>query len=91
MAIRTKLVELSETPTKIDFTDNMDRISSIVLQNLADTGYVYIGNENVSTENFGVRIPPEGTFDIDLQVGDDLYAATNGGDNITVSVMSLDN
>ena len=88
--IRTKLVGLEGTPTKIDFTDGMNREVALVIQNLADSGYVYIGNENVSTSNFGVRIPPEGTFDVDLTVGDDLYAVTNGVDDITISVMSMD-
>ena len=86
--IRTKLVELSDTPTQIDWMDEVDRPVSIVIQNLADEGYVYLGTSSVSTSNFGIRIPPEGTFDIDL-LEDNLYAATNG-ESITVSVMSLD-
>jgi len=90
MAIRTKLVELSATPTKIDYTDSMDRSSSVVIQNLADEGYAYIGNENVSSSNFGLRVPPEGTFDVELAAGENLYAVTNGVDSITVSVMSMD-
>ena len=88
--IRTKLVGLEGTPTKIDYTDNMDRATSIIIQNLADEGYVYVGNSSVSTSNFGVRIPPEGTFDIELGAGEDFYAVTNGVDDITISVMSMD-
>jgi hypothetical protein len=86
--IRTKLVELSDTPTQLDWIDEVDRPVSIVIQNLADEGYVYLGTSSVSTSSFGIRIPPEGTFDVDLSE-DHLYAATNG-ESITVAVMSLD-
>jgi hypothetical protein len=86
--IRTKLVELSEMPTQLDWTDEVSRPVSIVIQNLADEGYVYIGHSAVSNSDFGVRIPPEGTFDLDLS-DDNVYASTNG-ESITISVMSLD-
>lgn len=88
--LRTKLVDLSATPTKIDYTDEVDRISSIVIQNLSDTGYAYIGHAGVSSSDFGLRVPPEGTFDIELAAGENIYAATNGVDEITISVMSMD-
>ena len=62
--LKTKLVTLTDEPTALKFEAHFNKPVSIVVQNLDDEEYIYVGNENVSTSNFGVRIPAEGTFEL---------------------------
>jgi hypothetical protein len=52
----------------------------ITLQNVNATAYVYIGGEDVDSENYGYRISPNNAWSIELPGKDALYAIsdTNG-------------
>jgi hypothetical protein len=52
----------------------------ITLQNVNDSGYIYIGGEGVTSSNYGFRIMPNHSFSIELNGNDAIYAiaSTNG-------------
>lgn len=52
----------------------------ITVQNVNDTGYVYIGGEGVTTTSYGFRLLPHHSFSIELPGEDPLYLiAENNG------------
>ena len=46
----------------------------ITLQNVNDSGYVYVGGSDVSTTNYGFRIMPNHSISFELPGNDALYA-----------------
>jgi len=52
----------------------------ITIQNVSSSGYIYIGNEDVSSTEYGYRLLPNHAFSIELPSRDHLYliAGTNG-------------
>lgn len=61
----------------------------ITIQNTASAGNVYLGNNNVTTTNFGFRIDPGSAWSVELSQHDTLYAATDT-DGLGVAVLRLD-
>lgn len=59
--------------------------ANVTIQNLGE-GNVYLGNYEVTSENFGLRLIPNMGICIDLAVTDELYAITSGDDS-TISVL----
>lgn len=49
----------------------------ITIQNVNETGYVYLGGEEVSSSNYGYRILPNHAISIELQGKDALYAVSS--------------
>ena len=49
----------------------------ITLQNVNETGYIYVGGEGVSSTNYGFRIMPNHSFSIELNGNDALYAISS--------------
>lgn len=63
----------------------------ITLQNVNTTAYVYVGNENVSTSNYGFRIMPNHSISWELSGSDALYAVSNiDGSSVAVIQTSLE-
>ncbi len=52
----------------------------ITIQNVNDTGYIYIGGEGVTSTNYGYRVSPNTAISWELPEKDTLYAIaqTNG-------------
>lgn len=52
----------------------------ITIQNINNTGYIYIGNADVTDTEFGYRLMPNHAFSIELPGKDDLWliAQING-------------
>lgn len=74
------LVTLSNT-TATRLTPNGKHSGmDITLQNVNDSGYIYIGGEGVTSSNYGFRIMPNHSFSIELNGNDAIYAtaSTNG-------------
>lgn len=46
----------------------------ITIQNLHESGYVYLGAEGVNSEEFGYRLAPGAAWSIELPGSDALYA-----------------
>lgn len=67
------LYTISNTvPTNI--SDGKDAGWDITIQNVNDSGYIYLGGEGVSSSNYGFRLAPNQAFSIELPGTDDLYA-----------------
>lgn len=58
--IRTKLLILNNTPQELTFTDEVDSHYSIVLTNVSSNKHALVGNSNVSTTNYGLRVEHDG-------------------------------
>lgn len=58
----------------------------ITVQNLSDTAYVYLGDQGVSSQDFGYRLSPGAAWSIELPGLDALYAITDT-DNSYIAVL----
>jgi hypothetical protein len=68
---------LSDSPSEKDF---YARSYSISVQNLHSSHFVFVGDNSVTTSNYGFRIAPGDTFALqEVSVSDDLYAVTDSG------------
>jgi hypothetical protein len=64
----------------------------ITLQNVNDSGYIYVGGEGVTSTNYGFRIVPSNhAISFELDGADALYAiAENDGAQLAVIQMNLE-
>lgn len=63
----------------------------ITIQNINDSGYIFIGAEGVSSTDFGYRLMPNHAWSIELPGFDSLYAiAETNGDQIAVLKTNLE-
>ena len=63
----------------------------ITIQNVSEEGYVYLGNETVTTSNYGYRISPNNAISFELPEKDTIYAvASNNGVQIAVIKTNLE-
>ena len=49
----------------------------ITLQNVNESGYIYIGGEGVTSSNYGFRVMPKHSFSIELNGNDAIYAISS--------------
>jgi hypothetical protein len=49
---------------------------NISIQNVNESGYIYLGGENVSTTNYGFRIDPSSAIAFELDAHDGIYAVS---------------
>lgn len=63
----------------------------ITLQSVNDTGYIYVGGEGVTAENYGFRIMPNHSISFELPPKDALFAiASVNGLKVAVLSTSLE-
>jgi hypothetical protein len=71
---RHSLINLSNTEdvrlTPLGTHSGMD----LTVQNVNNSGYIYLGGEGVSSENYGYRINASHAFSIELNGKESLYA-----------------
>jgi hypothetical protein len=74
------LVALSNTSATRLTPNGKHSGMDITLQNVNETGYIYIGGEGVTSSSYGFRIMPSHSFSIELNGNDAIYAisSTNG-------------
>jgi len=84
--IRTKTLTLSNSPQVLTFDDAIDKQKTISVQNTHASGIAYIGNENVSSSSYGLKLLPGQGFSADLSPYDNIYASGTG----TAAVMVVD-
>jgi hypothetical protein len=58
----------------------------ITLQNIHESGYVYIGGEGVTTSDYGFRISPNQAISFELPGYDALYAIASSS-NINLAII----
>lgn len=74
------------TPTLVS-PSGLDSGVDITIQNVNDTGYIYIGGEGVSSSSYGFRLSTNQSFSIELPGTDDLYVI-GSADNLSVAVLT---
>lgn len=88
--LRTRNITLSSSvPTEVTIEDSVQSSCTIVIQNTADTGYVYIGTSSVSNLNYGYKIFPGQGFTVELSAFSHLYAV-GSSNSTTCSVMVIE-
>jgi hypothetical protein len=89
--IRTRNYALDNlTPVEITIQDEVNTRSTIIISNTSSNKHLVVGNDNVSSTNYGIRIEHDSMpFLIDLNKDDRLWAI--GEDNtVTCSVMIIE-
>ena len=79
---------LNGTPQNLVTREIIHSTNTLSIQNIMDTGYAYLGNENVSLSNFGHKLYPGQSFTVELSSSDNIYAIGDAG--VQVAVMELD-
>jgi hypothetical protein len=80
-----KFITLQDT-NPVNLTAGPDSGFDITVQNVNDSGYIYVGGSDVSSSNYGYRIAPNQAFSVELSGQDDLYVA---GSTSGLSVAAL--
>lgn len=85
------LTTLSDTTATRLTPAGMHSGIDITIQNVSATGYAYLGNENVSTSNYGFRIMPNHSISFELPEKDVIYAiGSSNGIQIAVIKINLE-
>ena len=75
MQTRHKVVTLSTTtPVALTYEDNIQSSYTLVVQNNNDSGYIYLGANNVSTSSYGYKLYPGQGFTVEMSSLNRLYA-----------------
>lgn len=87
--IRHSLKALSTTvPVELTIEDSINGTNTFIVQNVSETEYIYIGNNTVSSSNFGFKIYPKQAFTVELRPNDKVYAV--GSASINAVCMSIE-
>jgi hypothetical protein len=88
--IRHELKSISNTTaTSLDVANNIRSSYTIIVQNINDTGYIYIGNDQVTSSSYGFKIYPTQAITIELPSRTTMYALASAS-GMSVSVMEID-
>lgn len=86
--IKQKIQALNGTPVDLTYTGVIDPLTVLSVQNIMDSGYAYLGGENVSINNYGHKLYPGQSFTIELAPNDKLFAVGDSG--VSVAIFTLD-
>lgn len=86
--LRTKNLTLNGTAQELTINDAVDNPNSISIQNSSESGYAYLGNEGVTSSNYGHKLFPGQSFSTDLGANDQIWAVGDSG--VTVAVFILE-
>jgi hypothetical protein len=86
--IKQRIQALSGTPFDLTYTGVIDPLTVLSVQNIMDSGYAYLGGENVSINNYGHKLYPGQSFTIELAPNDKLFAVGDSG--VSVAIFTLD-
>lgn len=71
------LITLSSSTTTRLTPNGIHSGLDITIQNVDEIAYVYIGGEDVTSEDYGYRIGPDNAWSIELSGKDSLYAISD--------------
>jgi|SanBayMetagenome_1026888.scaffolds.fasta_scaffold55631_2 hypothetical protein len=90
MNIRQRHQALSTTvAAQLSVEDIAQGMNTLVVQNINDSGFVYLGNENVSTSDYGFKLFPGQALSIELRPYDRLYAVSSAS-SMEAAVMVIE-
>ena len=82
MATTHGLVTLSNTePTRLT-PNGLHSGLDITVQNIHDSAYVYLGGEDVNSEDFGYRLSPGAAWSVELSGQSPLYAISDTNESV---------
>lgn len=70
---RQNIYTLSDTTATKITSNGTHSGMDITIQNINDSGYIYIGNADVTTTDFGYRLLPNHAWSIELPGNDELW------------------
>lgn len=88
--IRTKHQPLSTTtPSLLNMGDRTPTTKTLVVQNINDSGYIYLGSESVTSTDYGFKLFPGQGFTIEMSAFSKLYAIASAA-GIKAAVMEIE-
>lgn len=87
--IRQQIIELSSTPIDVTYSGIGDRLTVLSIQNIMTDGYAYLGNQNVSSSEYGHKLYPGQSFTIELAPNDKIFAVGDSGVSIAKFVLDI--
>jgi hypothetical protein len=84
--LRTRNLTLSGTAQELTIDDVVDGANTISIQNTDVSAPLYIGNESVTTSNYGIKLTAGQIWSADLGADDKIYAVGTA----SVAVMILE-
>lgn len=84
--LRTRNLTLTSTAQELTIDDAMDSPNTISVQNTDVAATLYIGNESVSSSNYGIKLTAGQIWSADLAADDKIYAVGTA----SVAVMILE-
>ena len=84
--LRTRNLTLSGTPTLLTISDTVEGSNTISVQNTDPSETIYMGESNVTSSSYGIKLAPGQMWSADLGPYDKLYAVGAG----SVSVLILE-
>lgn len=88
MRLRHKIQSLNSTAVNLVVRENTDAVNSMSIQNVSNVGFAYLGNESVTTTNFGIKLFPGQIYTIELAPSDNIWAAGDSG--VQVAIFNID-
>ena len=84
--LRTRNLTLTLTAQEITIDDMIDTSNTISVQNTDASAPVYIGNESVTSSNYGIKLSAGQIWSADLGPNDQVYAVGTS----TASILILE-
>jgi len=84
--LRTRNLTLNGTAQELTIDDMIDTPNTISVQNTDVSASLYIGNESVTTSNYGIKLTAGQIWSADLGADDKVYAVGTS----TAAVMILE-
>jgi hypothetical protein len=77
--LRTRNLTLTSTAQELTIDDMVDTPNTISVQNTDVAAPLYIGNESVTTSNYGIKLTAGQIWSADLGADDKIYAVGTAG------------
>lgn len=88
--IRHRLQALStSSATQLTIDDEVQSANTLVVQNINDSGFIYIGTTAVTSSNYGYKIYPGQGFTVELSAYTRVYAVSSAT-SMTAAVMVIE-
>jgi hypothetical protein len=84
--LRTRNLTLTSTAQELTIDDSIDTANTISIQNTDASATIYIGNQSVTSSNYGIKLAAGQIWSADLAPNDQIYAVGTS----TVSVLILE-
>jgi hypothetical protein len=84
--LRTRNLTLTSTAQEITINDMINTANTISVQNTDASAPVYIGNESVTSSNYGIKLSAGQIWSADLGPDDQVYAVGTS----TASILILE-